>query len=59
MERKEQRVWVDTSHEFEKEIEKFYQHLEGSELKPFEITKDFAIGLRILEDLTSEGHRKE
>ena len=56
---KEQRVWVDTSHGFDKEIEKFYQHLEGSELKPFEITKDFARGLRILKDLTSKDHRKE
>jgi hypothetical protein len=56
---KEQRVWVDTSHGFDKEIEKFYQHLEGSELKPFEITIDFAKGLRILKDLTSKDHRKE
>jgi len=56
---KEQRVWVDTSHGFDKEIEKFYEHLEGSELKPFEITKDFARGLRILKDLTSKDHRKE
>jgi len=56
---KEQRVWVDTSHGFDKEIEKFYQHLEGSELKPFEITIDFARGLRILKDLTSKDHRKE
>jgi methionine synthase II (cobalamin-independent) len=56
---KEQRVWVDTSHGFDKEIENFYQDLEGSELKPFEITKDFARGLRILEDLTSKDHRKE
>jgi hypothetical protein len=56
---KEQRVWVNTSHGFDKEIEKFYQHLEGSELKPFEITIDFAKGLRILEDLTSKDHRKE
>ncbi len=56
---KEQRVWVDTSHGFDKEIEKFYQHLEGSELKPFEITEDFARGLRILKDLTSKDYRKE
>jgi len=55
---KEQRVWVDTSHGFDKEIEKFYQHQEEGELKPFEITEDFAIGLRILKDLTSKDHRK-
>jgi len=56
---KEQRVWLDTSHGFDKEIERFYQHLEGSNLKPFAITSDFAKGLRILEDLTSKDHRKE
>jgi methionine synthase II (cobalamin-independent) len=55
---KEQRVWVDTSHGFDKEIENFYQHLEGSDPKPFEITQDFAKGLRILEDLTSKDHGK-
>ena len=55
----EQRVWVDTSHGFDKEIERFYQHLEEGELKPFEITIDFAKGLRILKDLTSRDHRKE
>jgi methionine synthase II (cobalamin-independent) len=56
---KEQRVWVDTSHGFDKEIEKFYQRLEGNELEPFQITEEFAKGLRILKDLTSEDHRKE
>ena len=56
---KEQRVWVDTAHGFDKEIERFYQHLEGSDLNPFEITEDFAIGLRILENLASKEHRKE
>src|SRR4030066_547100 len=56
---KEQRVWVDTSGGFDKEIEKFYQHLEGGEIKPFEITRDFAGGLRILKDLTQKDRRKE
>ena len=56
---KEQRVWVDTSHGFDKEIEKFYQRLEANELEPFRITEDFAGGLRILKDLSSEDHRKE
>ena len=56
---KEQKVWVDTSNGFDKEIEKFYQHLEGNDLKPFEITQDFAKGLRILKDLTSEDNRRE
>ena len=56
---KEQRVWVDTSLGFDKEIEKFYQRLEADELEPFQITEDFAGGLRILKDLSSEDHRKE
>jgi len=56
---KEQRVWVDTSHGFDKEIEKFYQRLEGNELEPFQITEEFAKGLRILKDLSSGDHRKE
>jgi hypothetical protein len=56
---KEQRVWVDTSHGFDKEIEKFYQRLERDELEPFQITEDFAKGLRILNDLSSEDHRKK
>jgi methionine synthase II (cobalamin-independent) len=56
---KEQKVWVNTSEGFDKEIENFYRHLEGNELEPFEITIDFAKGLRILKDLTSEYHRKE
>ena len=55
---KEQRVWVDPSHGFDKEIEIFYQHLEEGELKPFEITSDFAKGLRILKDLASKDHRE-
>ncbi len=54
-----QRVWVDTSTGFDKEIEKFYQHLEKGELDPFKITQDFARGLRILKDLSSEKNRKE
>jgi methionine synthase II (cobalamin-independent) len=56
---KEQRVWVDASLGFDKEIEKFYQHWEGGNLKPFEITEDFAKGLRILEDLASKDQRRE
>ncbi len=56
---KDQKVWVDTSGGFEKEIERFYRHLERDELEPFEITEDFAIGLRIIKDLTSKDHRKE
>ncbi|MCJ7784365.1 MAG: hypothetical protein MUP41_10560, partial [Desulfobacterales bacterium] len=56
---KEQRVWVDTSHGFDKEIEKFYERLEEGDLEPFQIKEDFAKGLRILKDLSSKDHRKE
>ena len=56
---KEQRVWVDTSYGFDKEIEKFYQRLERGELEAFRITEDFAKGLQILKDLSSEDHRKK
>jgi len=55
----EQRVWIETSHGFEKEIEKFYQHFQEGDLEPFQITEDFARGLRILKDLSSKDHRKE
>jgi len=56
---KEQRAWVDTSHGFDKEIEEFYQRLEGGELEPFQISENFAKGLRILKDLSSGDHRKK
>jgi methionine synthase II (cobalamin-independent) len=56
---KEQKVWVDTSQGFDKEFEKFYQRLEEGDLEPFQITENFAKGLRILKDLSSEGHRKK
>lgn len=56
---KEQRVWVDTSHGFDKEIEKFYQRLEREELEPFQISEDFAKGLGILKNLSSEDQRKK
>ena len=56
---KEQRAWVDTSHGFEKEVERFYGWLEKEELGPFRMTEDFARGLGLLKDLTSEDHRKK
>jgi methionine synthase II (cobalamin-independent) len=56
---KEQKTWVDTSEGFDKEIERFYQSLENRELEPFRISEDFAKGLRMIEDLSSEEHRKE
>jgi methionine synthase II (cobalamin-independent) len=56
---REQRAWVDTSQGFDKEIERFYQSFENGELEPFRISEDFAKGLRMIEDLSSEEHRKE
>jgi len=56
---KEQKVWIETSQGFEKEIEKFYQRFEENDLEPFRITEDFARGLRILRDLSSKDHRKK
>ena len=56
---KEQRVWIETSRGFEKEIERFYQRFEEGDLDPFQITEDFARGLRILKDLSSKDHRKK
>jgi methionine synthase II (cobalamin-independent) len=56
---KEQSVWIETSHGFEEEIERFYQRLEKGELEPFQITEDFAKGLRILKDLSSKDLQKK
>ncbi len=56
---KEQKVWIETSPRFWKEIETFYQRFEEGDLGPFQITEDFARGLRILKDLSSKNHRKK
>jgi methionine synthase II (cobalamin-independent) len=56
---KEQKIWVETTQGFEKELEKFYQSVENEELQPFRITEDFAKGLKITEILISEEHRKK
>src|SRR4030065_1116956 len=55
---KGQRVWVDTSLGFEREVERFYGWLEHNNLEPFRITEDFAKGLKIVKVLASGGHRK-
>jgi methionine synthase II (cobalamin-independent) len=58
LDEKEQRLWVDTSSGFEKEVERFYQSIERGELEPFRISEDYARGLRLLKDLTHEEVRK-
>jgi methionine synthase II (cobalamin-independent) len=56
---KEQRIWVDTTQGFDKEVDRFYSWLENGELEPFQITEDFAKGLQITEDLVLEKYRKD
>ena len=56
---REQRVWVDTTQGFDKEVDRFYSWLENGELEPFQITEDFAKGFRITEDLVLEKYRKD
>lgn len=36
-----------------------YQRLEQGDLEPFQITEDFAKGLRIFKDLSSSNHKKK
>jgi len=56
---REQRVWVDTTQGFDKEVDRFYSWLENGELEPFQITEDFAKGLQITEDLVLGKNRKD
>jgi len=53
---REQKVWVDTSEGFDREVEKFYQWIEQGDLEPFRISDDFARGLRLLKDPCLEGN---
>ena len=55
--KKEQKFWIDTSAEFEAEVERFSLAIEEQDLGPFGITEDFAKGLRIMEVLPSEQYR--
>jgi methionine synthase II (cobalamin-independent) len=55
---KKQKAWVDTTEGFDKEVDRFYRWLENGELEPFQITENFAKGLRITEDLVLETNRK-
>ncbi len=55
---KEQRLWVDTSSGFEKEVERFYQAIEDENLDFFRISEDYARGLLLLKDLSHEEARK-
>ncbi len=56
---KSQKIWIDTSPGFEKEVEQFYEWVEKGEVEPFRITEDHARGLGIVKVLTSEDHRKK
>jgi methionine synthase II (cobalamin-independent) len=50
---REQKVWLDTTRGFDKEVERFYQWLEEGELEPFRMTGDFSRGFQLLEKLSS------
>lgn len=56
---KEQKVWIDTGHGFDKEVERFYQWLEEGNLEPFRMTEDFSRGFRMIEDLSSWNDRNQ
>jgi methionine synthase II (cobalamin-independent) len=56
---REQKVWIDTSHGFDKEVERFYQWLEEGNLEPFRMTEDFSRGVRLVEDLASWNNRNQ
>lgn len=48
----EQRLWVDISPGFEREIERFYQKIEDGDLEYFHISEQVSIGLRLLKDFS-------
>lgn len=59
LDEKEQRLWVDTTSGFEEEVERFYQAIENEDVNFFQISEDYARGLRLLKDLSQEEVRKE
>jgi methionine synthase II (cobalamin-independent) len=54
-----QKLWVETSSGFEKEVERFYLSVEKGETDSFRISEDYASGLRLLKDLSWEEVRKQ
>ena len=56
---REQKVWIDTSRDFDREVVQFYQWLEEGNLEPFRITETFSRGLRILETLSLSKNRQQ
>lgn len=59
LDEKEKRLWIDTSSGFENETERFYRAIEESDLSTFQISEDYARGLRLLKELSrEEGHKK-
>lgn len=55
----EQKLWVDTSSGFERDVERFYQSIEQEDLEFFRISEDYARGLRLLKDLSQEEVQKK
>ena len=56
---REQKVWIDTSRDFDREVVTFYQWLEEGDLEPFRITETFSRGLRFLETLSLSKNRQQ
>ena len=59
LDKKDQRLWVDTSSGFEEEVERFYQSIERGDLESFRISEDYARGLCLLKDFSREEVRKK
>ncbi|MBM4323851.1 MAG: methionine synthase [Deltaproteobacteria bacterium] len=59
LDKKEQRLWVDTSSGFDEDVERFYQAVEKDDIEFFRISEKYARGLRLLNDLAREEVRKK
>jgi len=59
VDKKEQRLWVDTSSGFDEDVEMFYQAVEKEDIQFFRISEDYARGLRLLKDIAREEVRKK
>lgn len=55
----EQKVWIDLSEGFDREVERFYQAWETEDLEAFRISENFSRGLYLIEELISTSHRKK
>ena len=56
---REQKVWIDTSQGFDKEVERFYQWIEDDTLEPFWMMEDFSRGFGLIEELSYLNDRQQ